>query len=392
MGSYAREFGKEVACPAILTGKFKSCKECKVYKLIATNEVLAMAAVFNEFMDTLSYMIKNIKKYMNEVLISTEELAINAQQSAAGVRQITSSVQNVGESMQKQKDMVGNSHNFIKHILEGFLQISKQSNEIKSQITMASTAIEEMAATINSSNQIAKKGDEAANKLINASDEGQSSIENLNDSIDAVATSSEKIVEMVQLIMDISEQTNLLAMNAAIEAAHAGEYGKGFAVVAEEIRKLADRSGGGAKQIQDFVKEIANEINENKNQAEKTKNSFSFLKRNINISSQLNHEISAATQEQKLTNQSILDVIEILKEMGENIAQRTTEESKRTYEIESMLKELNIISAEVYTAMQEEKIALTEATSATEHINNVSRSLKEFSIKIKNALQRFRIT
>ena len=169
---------------------------------------------------------------------------------------------------------------------------------------------------------MAKRGDTGAEKLIQASAEGNQAMSVLTESIQEVSKNSSQIVEMVQLIMDISEQTNLLAMNAAIEAAHAGEYGKGFAVVAEEIRKLADKSSRSARDIQAVVKQIHEGMEQNRQRGEKTIENFKVLKVKVEKSSRVNHDIASASGEQKQANQSILRTVTALKDLGRLIAQK----------------------------------------------------------------------
>ena len=361
-------------------------------ELSSKDEIGILGKHFDEFLASLNEIVKKIKDRMNSLLFNAEDMSSNSQQSATNLREITASVQSVAQSMESQKNMVAESNNFLKQVTHGFQEIASQSEEIKDQIVQASTAVEQMAATINSSTSLAQKGDSAANKLTEVAEEGFKAMQTLSQSIQVVSSSSDKIVEMVQLIMDISEQTNLLAMNAAIEAAHAGEFGKGFAVVAEEIRKLADKSGDGAKQIQEVVKDISSEIQENLKLAGQTQQNFDVLKTNVVGVNQINHEIASAMEEQRDANQSILKVVEVLQKMGSSIVERTNEESQRVKNVEQKLANLSVISEEVASAVDEEKIALSEASSASDHISNISNQIKELSIEVKEDFSKFKVS
>lgn len=354
------------------------------------DEISTMASSFNKFSEKLQSIIKNVKNDMNTLNQKSSDLAANSQQSAASIQEITSSLQAVMNNITNQKEMVKNSNNSTQEILNGTKLISEMSDEIQDHISQSSTAIEEMAANIASTAEMAKKADSSTQKLVEISEKGNQSINVLSSSTDEVSENSQKIVEMVQLIMDIAEQTNLLAMNAAIEAAHAGEYGKGFAVVAEEIRKLADKSGKGAKEIQEIVQLISNNVQENLSHTEITKNNFKVLQSNIESVKQVNHEIAFSMDEQKSANQSILEAINKLSQIGKEIGSKTTEEKEKGEEVEDQLSKLSVFTEEISLAMQEQKNALFETASSSEHISSISAYLKELADNLNNDFSAFK--
>jgi methyl-accepting chemotaxis protein len=274
-------------------------------------------------------------------------------------------------------------------MLNDIEETNSLTGKTNERIDDASSAIEQMAANISSTTRMTQKGDHAAENLAQASTEGNEAIESLIESIHSVAKNADQIVEMIQLIMDISEQTNLLAMNAAIEAAHAGEYGKGFAVVAEEIRKLADRSSSSAKEIQSVVKNIDSSIKENMKNSEKTQKSYEVLKNNIEKVKQITHEIASSMAEQESANQSVLDFINLIKESGKSIREKTARETQWGKEIDESLNNLVRISEEISTAMEEEKNALQEAAASSEEISHISNELKDIAKTIEEDFSKF---
>lgn len=355
------------------------------------DEVGQLGGFFNHFLNSLELIVLKIHKQMQELLFSSNGLASNAQQSAANIREVSASILSVNDNMNKQQNMVVECEGFLKDLMSGSKQIAEKSTEIKEEIVFASSSVEEMAANIMSSSMLAQKGDKASTNLLEISKEGNTVMQHLTESIQRVSESSEKIVDMVQLIMDISEQTNLLAMNAAIEAAHAGEYGKGFAVVAEEIRKLADESGISAKKIQSVVKEISSEIEDNLDYASKTAQNFKLLESNIGSVSDISHQISDSMKEQELANQSILEVITALQDLGFLIAEKTQESHNMFGILARKLQELSVISTEVSTAMDEEKKSLQDTSNASEHISNLASEIKSISLAVQQEVSTFQV-
>ncbi len=354
------------------------------------DEIGLLAKDFNGFIDQLRQNISTLKNHSSKLTISSQDLAANSEESAASIQEITASTISVVNSVASQKEKINESSENVNQILDAILKINNMTEEAKQQMSQASTSIEEMAANIASSADMANNADKASEALMNTSEKGEDAIIDLSHSIEEVVGNSEKIVEMVQLIMDISEQTNLLAMNAAIEAAHAGEYGKGFAVVADEIRKLAEKSGQGAKEIESVVREISSNIDKNKVTSEKTKESFGFLKKEVERVRRANSEIASAMSEQQSANQTVLEAISKLKELIEVVVNEMNNQTQKGESIEQVLSDLNIISNEVETAMEEEKNGLQETSKVSENIKDFSNDLKEIAQRIEQDFNMFK--
>ncbi|PKL15407.1 MAG: hypothetical protein CVV50_00285 [Spirochaetae bacterium HGW-Spirochaetae-6] len=354
------------------------------------DEMGEISQSFDGFLEKIKRMIRDLKLNIVGMKEAADDLSSTSTQSAAGVQEISASIRSVVDNTGLEKQKLDESTQRVNRILTGIDAIYDLTEKVEAQIQQSSSSIEEMAANINSTAELATEADSSSEQLARISEEGNEAMRVLAGSIKDVSENSNKIVEMVQLIMDISEQTNLLAMNAAIEAAHAGEYGKGFAVVAEEIRKLADRSAQGAKEIQGVVKEISQSIQGNLQQAEKTGRNFSLLKQNIDKLRHVNHEISSGMEEQKDANEAILGALIQLKEVGEQIAERSKREKKEGEGVAGSLKELNILSQEIAVAMEEQKTALEEAAHSAEHITEISNGLKEIAQGIAEDFGRFK--
>lgn len=354
------------------------------------DEIRDLAEYFNKFIGKLKTMVETLKKQSENLSGASSELAANSEQTAASVQEITASSNAVLQNVNREKEMIQKSTQEIIQILTEMGNIDRMTDEMKDQITQSSSAIEEMAANIASVADMASKTKASSESLLSSSDKGNSAIHSLSQSIEDVSKDSDKIVEMVQLILDIAEQTNLLAMNAAIEAAHAGEYGKGFAVVAEEIRKLADKSGKSAKEIQAVVHNISESIHNNQKLSAMTKESFDYFKKEVLKVNQANNEIAVSMEEQKIANQAVLKSTNQLNTLSVKIVGDLKNQVGKGQNIKNALAALNTTSEEIAIAMGEQKSGLDEAASSAEHISNIALKLKEVADKIEADFNKFK--
>ena len=210
-----------------------------------------------------------------------------------------------------------------KLVQEGIGAISEQLNghvtEQAAAVTESAAAIEEMIANIQSVTKSLSENTQHVWNLQTASEVGHNGLNEVAAEIREIANESESLLEINSVMQNISSQTNLLSMNAAIEAAHAGESGRGFAVVADEIRKLAESSSRQSKTIGAVLKKIKEEIDKITRSTENVLNKFDAIDNGIKTVAAQERTVLSAMEEQERGSQQMLQAIGQLRDITKGV-------------------------------------------------------------------------
>jgi methyl-accepting chemotaxis protein len=258
-------------------------------------------------------------------------------------------------------------------------------------LTEASSAIEEMVANINSVAQTTVKNYEAITALGRDSDEGKELLNGVESLIQQIDQASEGMLEANTIIANIASQTNLLSMNAAIEAAHAGDAGKGFAVVAEEIRKLAENANEQSKTITQVLQNVKGLIEEAVASTAAAQNKFEQVFNGIRKVGNQEIEIKNAMEEQQQGSQQVLVA---MKELNQITAEIRSGSEEIRIGSQSILDEMSRVmksTQEIEQASQENAAGAQEIVQAMEHISNLSTQNAHSIKDIEALVARFKI-
>ncbi|XOB61647.1 methyl-accepting chemotaxis protein [Campylobacterota bacterium DY0563] len=273
----------------------------------------------NELKDILNDMIKtiseNVNSDINTILNSLDEYSkfnfVNNIPNANGkvsnglnglcdiINEMLRENYNLGQTLEKN----------AKQLLENVNVLNKSSNETAASLEETSASLEEITSTIIETTQNISQMAKYSNTLVESINDGQNLAKLTVESMNEINEQTTAIAEAITVIDQIAFQTNILSLNAAVEAATAGESGKGFAVVAQEVRNLASRSAEAAKEIKELVENATVKTNTGKKNADQMINGYSLLNENINKTTELISQIESASNEQKQGIEQINDAV-----------------------------------------------------------------------------------
>jgi len=228
-------------------------------------------------------------------------------------------------------------------------------------------------------------------KLVLESTDSKEKISAVVNIVKEIGAAAEGMMEASTIISNIASQTNLLSMNAAIEAAHAGETGKGFAVVADEIRKLSENSNDQTKAISLVLSNIKQAIDNAVTLSKEAEQGFDTMLSGIKTVSDQELEIKNAMKEQTIGSEQVLQAISEITDISNEINQESFEILSGNKTILEEMTRLTQITQEINQSMNEMSIGANEISEAVAHVTDISQVNKEAIISLDNEVNKFKI-
>ena len=297
----------------------------------------------NKLMDFLQVSLNTLKNESGSVGAAADELLLITDNSSTSMDMIVNSFEEMHKQNAEKDALLESAKNNIFKLNEDASKVSQTMQEQAIAEEQNADAISQMAENTNQINELIKQAKQLSKNLSDSSEAGSAEVQKTELVINSVSEKSKQMSEVIQVIQQVASQTNLLAMNAAIEAAHAGEAGQGFSVVADEIRKLAESTQSQAKSIKDLIIEITKAIQNGSSSMQDTKAMFYKIQEEIvtqtnvveNIAQTMEIQSTGAEEILSTTNkisQNIQSVNEIIKNQA-NYTEQITEGIKDVVEL-----------------------------------------------------------
>jgi methyl-accepting chemotaxis protein len=338
----------------------------------AKNEIGSMARYFNLTLEKIRTMVITIKEQAAALHDTGSELASNMTKTAAAINQIAFTIQNIKGRVLNQNASVTETNTTMEQITGSINKLNIHVENQNANVSRSSSAIEEMLGNIQSVTQTLVQNAGNVAKLTEASEVGRTSLRDVAADIQEIARESEGLLEINAVMENIASQTNLLSMNAAIEAAHAGEAGKGFAVVADEIRKLAESSGKQSKTVGMVLKKIKSSIDKITVSTNNVLNKFEAIDSGVKTVSDQETNIRRAMEEQGTGSKQILDAISQLNDMTQNVMGESEEILQGSREVIQGSKNLELATREITNGMNEMATGAEQINLAVNRVNELS--------------------
>ncbi|MFP3421144.1 methyl-accepting chemotaxis protein [Bacillus sp. SIMBA_154] len=327
------------------------------------DEIGQVGKGFNTMIDSLRSLIGAVQTSVENVASSSEELTASAGQTSKATEHITLAIEQFSSGNESQNDKVELSSDELEEMNRGL----QHMNESAESITASSIK----------STDIAGEGGQLVEKTASQMNVIDQSVKKAENVISALESKSKDITQILGVINGIADQTNLLALNAAIEAARAGESGRGFSVVAEEVRKLAVQSANSAKEIENLIKEIVQDIDVSQE-----------------VFTAVNREVQSGLSFTEQTRGSFHNIFEMTKEISDQLQtmnQTVVQLSKGSAHVSEAVREIADVSRESSANIQDIAASAEEQLASMEEISSSSATLSSMAEELRDLISKFKV-
>lgn len=360
-------------------------------ELRGNDEIGALASNFNHAIENLRSLIGQVQASSGETVHFSDVLRDETEAFSDAITEIVASIQSIDTRFTNLDTRLTSSSAATEEILHTISSLAKQIASQAAVVRSTSAAVEQMTQAIENVSRTAAAKRTAATELVAVTESGGRKIAAANGYIEEISRSVDGIVSMISVINDVAAQTNLLSMNAAIEAAHAGDAGRGFGVVADEIRKLAVSTAGNAETISTTLSTMVHTIQQAQTAGVASGSAFDSIRDGVRDVAQALGEISGSSQELSAGSQEVLRAATDLVGIADGINSGAAQMETGAQEINDTLLQVKDISSTTLQGLREIGTNSNTIAHSIERISSMSQKNEEHARVLRDNVAKFHI-
>ena len=355
------------------------------------DEIGELAHDFNFTIDKIKNLVVNVKREAVTLTGIGNDLAGNMNETAAAVNQINANIQSIKGRVINQSASVSETHATMEQLTVNINRLNEHIENQSAHVAQASSSIEQMMENITLVTGTLVNNAKNVKILKESSEVGRVGLEEVASDIKEIARESEGLMEINAVMESIASQTNLLSMNAAIEAAHAGEAGKGFAVVADEIRKLAESSSEQSMTIGSVLKKIKESIDKITVSTGNVLGKFAAIDSSVKTVAAQEESIRSSMEEQTTGSKQVLEGMSEVKAITRQVKTASHQMLEGAKEVIQESVNLEKATQEITGGMKEMASGANQINTAVNHVNEISGRNRQGIDSLIREVSRFKV-